>query len=735
MNQLTASTSTGAGEIAIAPAGSGSNNNSRKRSLGADEDADGDEDAPAGASGAGKKKRNRKPVTCAQCRRRKLKCDRGYPCGACRDRQEGHLCEWEGAIRLPQPHLTRDAEAQELRLQLDRLENLLGALGGTNPALLAAAGLGGGAGGAVSAAGGEGGPNTGVAEKSAAEALGLLAANPGSPATGRSGSSSATARAQVLAQAPTVSHLIALLPMKKELEALISRFIASEVLFFPIFHVPTFNQRVKDYSNATAPEHPFFLALLFSLVAFEMAWQLTEPGLSRLAGTEKENAAKRFLEASMEALRMGSYMETPDLDVVRTLLVLSRTAGELLDPRSGYYLSQAIQIAQALGLNRDPSSAGIYNPIQLEERRKLWHILLGLDWLGEGGRLPTITTTQYDTQEPGNAFDHEITETSIYVRAFPAFTPWLYFNLHNQISVYSHGISEDVFAVKPSRPLTWGRVEELNQGLEQLGRKLPLLDFTGDSVQPLKEEQFASDRFRVQAHSTIFQLTIRLNRPFLTRGFVDYRFKEGRERCIEAAHKLLGIWLGYSDKHAISRLPSVTYHALNAMLLCSIDLFQDPMGQHAEKHKRLIGSVSIRLNAREHRSRIVTEVIRVVGLLIRISAKSPELRRTSVVPLATQGLLPSFVFARPFPLPMTLHPLSVARAPRPGVDQDPELAVLWDALVQHFPLVYAVPDREEWEELSSTGKGVRPWSGGVDLVTPALPGSAGSAAAGGNLMV
>merc|ERR1719487_2336454 len=79
-----------------------------------DDDGEGDD-----GSAATKKRRNRKPVTCAQCRRRKLKCDRGFPCGACRDRQEGHLCEWEGAIRLPQAHLTRDAEAQELRAQLD----------------------------------------------------------------------------------------------------------------------------------------------------------------------------------------------------------------------------------------------------------------------------------------------------------------------------------------------------------------------------------------------------------------------------------------------------------------------------------------------------------------------------------------------------------------------------------------------------------------------------------------
>lgn len=68
-------------------------------------------------------------------------------------------------------HLTRDAEAQELRLQLDRLEGLLGALS-KNPI----------AAGAVAASGlVQSGRKEGE-EESAAEALGLLAVRAGDAA-------------------------------------------------------------------------------------------------------------------------------------------------------------------------------------------------------------------------------------------------------------------------------------------------------------------------------------------------------------------------------------------------------------------------------------------------------------------------------------------------------------------------------------------------------------------------
>ncbi len=50
----------------------------------------------AGSSSAAAKKRT---MSCENCRRRKLKCDRKAPCGACIDREEAHLCTWEDGVQ------------------------------------------------------------------------------------------------------------------------------------------------------------------------------------------------------------------------------------------------------------------------------------------------------------------------------------------------------------------------------------------------------------------------------------------------------------------------------------------------------------------------------------------------------------------------------------------------------------------------------------------------------------
>ncbi|GAA5945836.1 hypothetical protein JCM3775_001900 [Rhodotorula graminis] len=688
--------------------------------------ANGDDDEWAGGGGAeggdaaSKKRRNRKPVTCAQCRRRKLKCDRGYPCGACRDRQEGHLCEWEGAIRLPQPHLTRDAEAQELRVQLDRLEQLIG-------------GITGAAGAAAGGTPREGGALSGVAEENAAEALGLLAANTSTDGERKSVAVSAAHRAHILAVAPTVQHLVQLLPPKRELDALIMHFLSSELSFFPIVHEPSFRARVHEAQYATLAGQPMLLALFFAIATLEMGWQLTEVGIAKKARTDKELAAKRFFESSMEALRMGGYMEAPNLDVVRTLLTLHRYAEQQSDARTSSLLSQAVLAAQLVGLNREPSTAGVVlSHIEVEERRRLWRIIICLDWLDTSGRPCLVTHSQFDTREPTNAFDANITDDGVLASAQFDFTPSLYTVTLTQLAYVGHSIKEYIYAVKaPSLP-TWKVIVDQNATLARLKASLPVLKLDGDSVVPLEAKNFATDRLRVFLHMAVLQLVVRLNRPFLSRGFADQRLAEGRLACINAAHGLMSLWLGYPDSHAMSRFHVPLFHCLNGLVIAALDLFQDPLGAHADKHRRLVARVSMRLEARDHKSDLVVEVLGIVEALQRHSLTS-DLGGEHLPAFDYGPLSPSTVFSRSLPLALTADPfVPFARAERErvaaslaaGGDEaastaaaQGELAGLWDALADEYGAVYAAPDAREWGELvRAQQSGGKPWEAGVDIL-------------------
>ncbi|GJN88581.1 hypothetical protein Rhopal_001547-T1 [Rhodotorula paludigena] len=656
-----------------------------------DDDAD-DGDAPA------KKRRNRKSAAAG---------------GACRDRQEGHLCEWEGAIRLPQPHLTRDAEAQELRIQLDRLETLLGGLG-SNPALAAAAAAAG-----IGSA--EGGAQAGVAEENAAEALGLLAANTATGVDRSPIAQSAVHRVQVMAAADSLTNLVNLLPVKRELEVLINRFLDSEINFLPVVHVPTFKQRVQAVQYATLAQTPFLLALFFAIAAVEMAWQLTEMLIAKKAVGEKDMASRRFFEASLEALKMGGYLEQPNIDVVRTLLVLHRFAEMQTDERAPFLLGQTIQVAQ----NRDPAGVEGFTPIDVEDRRRLWRSLVALDWLDYSPRPCAIMPAQFDTREPINAFDQNITLQGVKASERFDLTPALFTNTQSQLAIVGHTLNEYVYAVKPSAPLAWKFFLDQNTTLGRLRSSLVPLAWNGDTVAPLEAKNFATDRFRVFLHMTALQLVIRLNRPFLTRGLADTRLKEGRTRCVEAAHQLIGLWLSFRDESTMSRFQYPLFHCLNGLILAAVDLFQDPHGPHSEKHRRLIAVATARLQTREQRSRLVGEVLRALSILDRNTAKVDDLIEPAVIsPTPPAPLDPSTIFTAPFPVSLTADPFALTRAAALAEQADEplgELATVWLALADGYKSVYAVPDHHEWQELlkASVGPaqgGTAAWSDGIDLL-------------------
>ncbi|KAH8929007.1 hypothetical protein BT69DRAFT_1276671 [Atractiella rhizophila] len=75
-----------------------------------------------------KKKRIRAQLSCAECKRRKIKCDRKFPCASCLKRGIGDSCHWEkGSGAVAQPFaLRQDHMISQIRLA--RLEDLFAKL-------------------------------------------------------------------------------------------------------------------------------------------------------------------------------------------------------------------------------------------------------------------------------------------------------------------------------------------------------------------------------------------------------------------------------------------------------------------------------------------------------------------------------------------------------------------------------------------------------------------------------
>ncbi|GEM07470.1 zn(2)-C6 fungal-type transcription factor [Rhodotorula toruloides] len=127
-------------DAATPPAGKAKGKGKDVASTGADgtagEEDELDEDGQDGADGEGggeskpKKRRNRMALSCKECKRRKIKCDRVMPiCGNCTKRGKPSECAWDvlqpaNDIYLP-PNLARTSDLQALAARLAHVEKYL----------------------------------------------------------------------------------------------------------------------------------------------------------------------------------------------------------------------------------------------------------------------------------------------------------------------------------------------------------------------------------------------------------------------------------------------------------------------------------------------------------------------------------------------------------------------------------------------------------------------------------
>ncbi|KAH9173989.1 hypothetical protein EDB89DRAFT_647481 [Lactarius sanguifluus] len=85
----------------------------------ADSDGDGDSEQATRP----KQKRRRQALSCTECKRRKIKCDRAHPCTPCIRRGDQNKCQWH-VIEPVDKYVSR-AEYDELKIRVDRLEAML----------------------------------------------------------------------------------------------------------------------------------------------------------------------------------------------------------------------------------------------------------------------------------------------------------------------------------------------------------------------------------------------------------------------------------------------------------------------------------------------------------------------------------------------------------------------------------------------------------------------------------
>lgn len=282
---------------------------------------------------------------CDCCRRRKLKCDRTYPCGPCKNSllhcSYNHVLQRKGP--KPDKRMSRPSAARSARSESDSFDSPGSTTSCTSQSSLVSEKFGGCSPPATTASSPF--PSVVVLEEVAQVPTSeLQAATSPPPST-----------------SPRLSSLVLLAHLRVYLKYLFP--------IMPVFNPETVLRDSRD-PGSLSPERYAFLAALCALTHVQL--KLDGPGLTE-AGTSISGDA--LLSEAVRARNEYDTIEHASVDSLMSAFCLFASYGNLEKAsHASFYLSQAVCMVHTLGLNRESTYLGM-DPADADYCRRIFWLL------------------------------------------------------------------------------------------------------------------------------------------------------------------------------------------------------------------------------------------------------------------------------------------------------------------------------------------------------------------------
>ncbi|OAG06529.1 uncharacterized protein CC84DRAFT_1259701 [Paraphaeosphaeria sporulosa] len=537
----------------------------------------------ADADGTGPVRRRRPALSCVECRKRKVKCDRARPCGPC-TRIQSPTCtyrphpwnnERESPTRRPRPVAATSSEAsarndpnspvsglsndsqidlekkdETIQQLVDRVRQLESTLGSSsNPLPLEPDSR-------VDPNIHQSTAGHFVKSKFYGESHWINVLEP-YDALGNSNVTvnTSTNRTEVnkdselyvtiaeckrIARAIKASRIMqpsiladvqAYIPSRHICDQLVQGYFRTFEGVFRILHVPSFMKEYQTFWTDPAAAAPSVLLKILLVCAIGVVFY-NGPEQPRLRAdcTKWLQAAESWLSAPHAKSRFN--MAGTQINI---LILLAREVcavdGDLVWVPGGRLLRGAMH----LGLHRDPSHIGKMSVFHAEMRRRLWATILEMTVQSslDMGMPPMISPDDYDTLPPSNVNDEELTEVGtvpLQPKPLKEFT-----QCSMQIAFYETlPLRLEICRLINSLRFTLSYDEALKLGAEMLAscreKLIFLQSFVGSS------SPHAPNIFQVKLFDTLTRrFFLCLHRPFYVRSAHDPKFYYSRKVCLDAS--------------------------------------------------------------------------------------------------------------------------------------------------------------------------------------------------------
>lgn len=559
--------------------------------------------------GLSKKQRTRVSFSCAECHRRKQKCDRQVPCSHCIARKVPELCK----------AYTPGKPDQDLNIRVARLEHIIEqalpqycSSDSRHPSStlddeaheeqdITSGTFQSGRWYGSSA-------STSLAPHSLLDQLSQagITSNQGAPQPDTRDptkpssdlESSAADKFKTLVQEcglppHKISELMGELPPSRVSDVLIDYYFATiNWTRYPIsereFRAAYESVRAHGNEGAFNPNDVRFLPLLFVVLA--VASRLAPESIGGDA-RHRRVVSLRYYWSSRRALLIAVAIQPDSLDIVLTRLLSARFL--TFDRRITECWSQlgaAVRTAQALGLHRDGSTMGM-NASLVEYRRRIWSYLYHADrsYALVLGRPNSIQDDYTSTLVPSHVDDDAPNAAVMTIQPMNQPTRLTFIILRHYLAGIIGQIVSHFQRVHP--PPNYNEVVQLDDQLVRFITNLPP-HFALDPDRSLDESHPYIPTHRFLLITEILFVRTSLHRPYLLRRLKSDRYDRSRHACFESAIRDFAVRKVFREsvpQEARDAL-SNAYREFQTAMISGIYLLLTPHGPYAkDMHEILDG--------------------------------------------------------------------------------------------------------------------------------------------------
>ncbi|KAL5325284.1 hypothetical protein ACEPPN_006409 [Leptodophora sp. 'Broadleaf-Isolate-01'] len=203
------------------------------------------------------------------------------------------------------------------------------------------------------------------------------------------------------------------LPPKIEVDRCLSKYFQGETYIVPFVHTYQFQRQYQDFWADMDKTSPLWLSMLFSIchMASLIGRNTGSPYSPRI---ESSNGNGGFHTAAGQCLVLGKYHRPQKFSVQALALYAHCRNLQTLDPsrEMGLILSMVVRMSYEMGYHRDPGSVGRFTTFEGEMRRRLWASLKQMDLMTsfQLGLPSNINLEHCDTRSPRHLLDSDFDE-------------------------------------------------------------------------------------------------------------------------------------------------------------------------------------------------------------------------------------------------------------------------------------------------------------------------------------